>query len=548
MILMSKKRSAGSRIVLLGVLATSLLLFGCAGFRLHDESKAIVTAGMKEKYTQVDVPSIIDIEKTNLDNLLAEELKTVRDNHKLQVDFALLSIADNNTPMADTYTKEATERLQELGYSDGFKRVRDSLSEDIDLAVSHRQMREFSELIKNATGESPEPCRRNKLLPETMPFPASLATNIREGAENFYKQYRDACGELQSLSPTLRGQIKQAFDDWHHAESDLTTKDQAIDEVKKQLKEAQESYNQAVEALNKAKASGDKLEEELRGKAAFLLKNLESARELAKSADPGIIPEERLNAIITLLTASAGGEINTAAPDIKQAAIIAKEIPSLASDIKGLLEQAKAPSVNNLLIEMRHQVLLLEYAKQLSTLAKQRVDILKTKYEALKEEASHWLKFGDAICSYAVLSAGQPFPGQQCDSFVILSKDGKTCQLGDSSAGQLSDCALSKPWNASIKATSNVAATRELYKAMAAYLQALAVQAKPTEQNFRLIDVRHRETLAARQSAIQGWDNLIAVPINQLHAYYQAGLKPAEIADLIVKALGFTAIAIGVSQ
>jgi hypothetical protein len=60
--------------------------------------------------------------------------------------------------------------------------------------------------------------------------------------------------------------------------------------------------------------------------------------------------------------------------------------------------------------------------------------------------------------------------------------------------------------------------------------------------------VLHRETLAARQSAIQGWDNLVAVPINQLDAYYQAGLKPAEIADLIVKALGFTAIAIGVSQ
>ena len=36
--------------------------------------------------------------------------------------------------------------------------------------------------------------------------------------------------------------------------------------------------------------------------------------------------------------------------------------------------------------------------------------------------------------------------------------------------------------------------------------------------------------------------------LDELDAYYKAGIKPAEIADLIVKALGFTAIAIGVAQ
>ncbi len=56
----------------------------------------------------------------------------------------------------------------------------------------------------------------------------------------------------------------------------------------------------------------------------------------------------------------------------------------------------------------------------------------------------------------------------------------------------------------------------------------------------------HRETLAARESSIRGWDNLVAVPINQIDAYYQAGLRPAEISDLIVKALGLTAITVGV--
>ena len=107
---------------------------------------------------------------------------------------------------------------------------------------------------------------------------------------------------------------------------------------------------------------------------------------------------------------------------------------------------------------------------------------------------------------------------------------------------------MTKPWNENITNGSNQDATRELYKALSGYLRALAEQAKPAEQDFRMIDLLHRETLAARQSAIQSWNNLVAVPIDQLDAYYHSGLKPAEIADLFVKALGLTAIAIGASQ
>ena len=96
--------------------------------------------------------------------------------------------------------------------------------------------------------------------------------------------------------------------------------------------------------------------------------------------------------------------------------------------------------------------------------------------------------------------------------------------------------------------SKNEEASRELYKAITAYLGTLAEQAKAVEKDFRLIDVNHRETLAGRRAALLGWDNLVGVPIDQLDAYYQSGLKPAELADLIIKAMGFTAIAIGVSQ
>src|SRR5712692_5984023 len=152
-------RQLPSRIgrVSVGMFTASLLLSGCAGLRLHDASKATVTAGVKEKYTQADVLGVIDVEKKNLNNLLAEELKVVRDNQKLQVDFALLSIADDNTPMADTYTGEATQRLQQLGYPAAFKQVRAALMEDVDLTVGARAMKANADLIQRLVGKAPPP-------------------------------------------------------------------------------------------------------------------------------------------------------------------------------------------------------------------------------------------------------------------------------------------------------------------------------------------------------------------------------------------------------
>ena len=543
---MSKKRLSKSGIVSAGMLTVFLLLAGCAGTRLYNEGSALGIAQVKTNYAEIDVLGVIAVEKQNLDNLLAEELKVVRDNKKLQVDFALLSIADDNTPMADTYTGEAIDRLDDLGYPNGFKELRAYLLDDVDLNYGDQEMKDFLNQMK-VINVTPPRCRADKPLPETEAFIETLAEGQRVNARFFYEPYRTACNERIETLKNHRpgGLIGQAYNAWKAAEAALMARNRSIDSARVELKKIRDEHNQAIEAVQKAQGSGDSLAQHLRDVAAELLK----AKAAVESLDPNFIHEERLDAIVNLLTATAGGEVNTSDRTIQNAATIAEQIPSLAGDIAGLLNTAKAPSVNNLLIEMRHQVLQLEYEKQLRTLAEQRVDIRKVKYDALQQEAEYWLEFGDAMCSFAALSAGETFPGQKCDDFSIsVSSDDTTkvtCQLGDS---PIQTCALAEPWNVNIQGSSETGATRELYKALAGYLRALRVQAKPAEQDFRLIDVLHRETLAARQSAIQSWNNLVAVPIDQLDAYYHSGLKPAEIADLFVKALGLTAIAIGASK
>ena len=511
-----------------------------------------MTTELKEEYSKADVAGIIEVEKTNLDNLLTEELKVVRDNQKLQVDLALLEIADNNTPMAKTYTDDAINRLKELGFIGGFKQVRSFLLEKVDLSVGNREMEAHRTNIKDLVGQLPPVCQPGNPLPPTIIFPKTLDKNDLEGAENFYRLYREECLKVQELGKYPEdGQIKKAWDNWQSAKQNVIEMGQSIAEVEKVLAEKKAAFDQADKAHEDAKGKGPEQEELLKEKVGKLKKDLEAVQEFANFVGAKNLAEKRLNAIVTLLTAAAGEEINAQDQKLNQAANVVKEIPSLAGDIKGLLEQAQAPSVNNLLIEMRHQVLLLEYAKKRETLAQQRADILKTKYEALKAEPRKWLKFGDAICSYAVLSGNGPFPGQRCDNFIVKFENDKwVCTVpnpGSNETIEIEPCALEKPWNENINSAAG-SASRELYKALAAYLQALAIQSKPVEQDFREIDVLHRETLASRESAIRGWDNLVAVPINQLDAYYQAGLKPAEIMDLLVKALGFTAITVGVAQ
>ena len=127
-------------------LIMTLQLPGCSGIQLHNEGTAKTTAGMKEKYAKLDVPGVIEVEKKNLDNLLAEELKTVSDNHQLQVDLALLQMADGNSSMYEML-QEAQERIKRLGFED-FKGIKAGLVNKVDEDSTHKIANEFGQRLQ----------------------------------------------------------------------------------------------------------------------------------------------------------------------------------------------------------------------------------------------------------------------------------------------------------------------------------------------------------------------------------------------------------------
>ena len=536
------------------LLVSALALGGCEGVRLYDKSKADVSAAIKTKYAEADILGTIEVQKKNLDALLVEELKVVRENHQLQVDFSLLELADNDSPMADTWYDEIDVPLEQLGVSSDPRGLRTYIMgiEEGDLRDS--QMAGLRRRMKQNGLVDVPPCRLDTKFPELkVLLPEGLDETAIAIIANKYKLYRKACQKKKESIQSLLfgGKVVKAKRAWENAKSDQQTRKQEVENLKIQVDQAIVAHKAAAAAAKAAGKKGEEFEKAIKEQAD----KLASALKTAATAAPEILSEKRLSSIVTLLKAAAGEQTTVEDdPELATAVVLVRGLSSLSGDIAGLVASAKAPSVSNLLIELQHQTVLLEHAKALQALEDRRIDILKAKFEAYLKEAKLILTFRDALCSFAYHSdttpATQGHPGIKCDTFkppkVKPPEVGSTdCEIEGKA---IRNCALSKPWKDFLNNPPRDDAGREFYKALAAFTQLFPVRASQIEQDFNLIDLKHRENLAAREMALKAWNNLAAVPIDQLDAYYQSGLKPEAIADLIVKALGFTAITVGVSQ
>ena len=549
-----------TRIIIPALLACcGLALSGCAGTRLYDKSKANVATAIKTKYAEADILGTIEAQKKNLEALLAEELKVIRENHRLQADFALLELADNDTPMADTWRDEIELPLLRLGIASDLGGLRTFLTDLKLSAVWSDKMATFRNQIKKRGVKDLPPCLMDTDPPEPddWKLPEGLDARATKIVKNFYGQYKKACEEKKKsiMSKKFRGQLGAAKQAWDNAKSGLEEWDLKVKDTKTQVDDAAKAHKAAFADAKKAKKKGKEFREKIKEKAKELRDALKKADEVA----PEVVSEQRLSAIVTLLQVAAGGETKVEDdPDLAKSVELVKGLSSLSGDIAQLVASAKAPSVRNLLIELQHQTVLLEHAKALRALRERRIAMRKAKFEAYLKEARLILKFRDALCSFAYYEdtsdKTRGIPGTKCDSFEPPAKgatgaEASTCKIKIKiKIKKFTPCVLSQPWRKFLKTPPQNDAGREFYKALAAYTQLFPVRASQIEKDFNLIDLQHQENLANREMALWGWHNLASVPIEQLDAYFQSGLKPEAIADVIVKALGFTAITVGVSQ
>ncbi len=528
--------SRGFDMRLAAALLAAAAVAGCSTLVVHDDSRAQLAASAKKTYADANVADIPAAEQQNLALLLDEEIKVVRENYALQADYAALEFASGTDPMGNTYI-EAMDRLGELGFKTVDK-MRDLVRGEATRAAADRTMATAASSLKTL-GLSTPACTEQ--LPAQPERPRDLPADKAALLDFFYQKYKKACDNSLKSKPPDTGLLAEAHKQWDDASKALNEQTKAQQEASRELDDASKAYEARAREGKERAARGEDVSAVLKKDADRLAGALEKARSL------GVGGSAQIESVVDLLTAVAAGTTASTSPSMARAILVAKQIPSLTQAAIDLETNRTAPPVSGLLLELHHQTLLADTAKKRSALAQERVDILKQVYEARLDEARRLLAFTDAMCAHALISSGTQADeyGSLCNRFTYR-KQPAACLFDQTS---IDGCVLIKSWKDRLAAADQpAAARRQLYAATTFYLQALSEQELAPELAFREVDVQHRETLLAESSAIQAWNNLVSAPLDQLDGYYQGGLKPAEIADLLVKALGFTAITVGVSR
>ncbi|MDP3512203.1 MAG: hypothetical protein Q8S20_05575 [Sulfuritalea sp.] len=510
---------------------------------IHDEARSKLAADTKQSYLGAEVTAVVEVDRKNLDSMLAAELEVVRDNARYQADWAGLGLANDTVPMGNTVLL-AMKEIKHLGVSTtaGLRTIR---QQRIDRDTAKSKLANSEKLL----------AAWNILIPDcdisisaSPLFPKNLDDASKKDLQSDYDGFVKECKATLYPAEKMHGEGKlvEANNQWFDAQIDLEKAITKQAAAKAEVATAKLSYDNEVRKAGDPTNKDKDLSTEIANKAMKLAIMVEDAKKLGK----GLEHEPYIDALVDLLTATAGGNVDPKDPTLKGAIAVAKQIPSLVDDIDALETRRAAPPVAGLLIALRHQALLAEMAKQRMALAKERVAILKEKRDLYLQAVDRWLNFFDATCNYAVLGVGRIPPGENCDQFSVeLVKTDPVGTVNCRYMGvKLEKCVLEQTWKDRFRANEKPEIRRQLYATVAAYLQAITLQLRPLEQSYKEIDVRHRETLLSKKTAIDQWDNLVSVPLDQLDAYYKVGVKPAELADLIVKALGFSAVAIGVSK
>lgn len=518
----------------------AMFLQACSSLVIHDDARAKLSSDSKASYVDAKVSAVVEADGKNLGSMLAAELEVVRENARYEADWASLSLANDTTPMGKT-VHMSKERIQKLGFASGaeLRKAKDTL---VDLEIEQRKLKNSRKALAKIQISD---CKTD--MPKLPTIPDGVPDLEKASLQKNYAGYYKQCQDFLALKINASGALGNAHDKWLTAQIAQESAESAQKTALAKLKLAKVAFEKKVAEVAAAAKNGQDLSKEIADKAQDFADVVKDAKKL----DKGLEGEPYIDALVDLLTATAGGDVDPKHPSVQRAAAVAQQIPSLAGDMAALEAKRTAPPVSGLLIELRHQTLQAEMAKRRAALAAERVAILKVKYEVYLQTAERWLSFLDATCNYAVLGAARKHPsGDACDlqfsvKAVTANVDTVECNY---EGAKLNNCWLEQSWKDRWRATEAPATKRQLYDAVAAYLQAITLQQRSLEQSFKEIDVRHRETLLAKKTAIDQWDNLVSVSLDQLEAYYSAGVKPAEIADLIIKALGFTAIAIGVSK
>ncbi len=547
------------------VAGMSLLLAGCQGMYLHNPDRAAVATTAKNNIDTVDVKAIAKTEQENLAAMLAQETKSIDERSKLVASLALVQFAVAEQS-ADTHYSKAIGKVASTFGTKNMLELKAKQDCGIKLEGAIEQDDNLKGAIEAYGATKIPACKPG--LPGTLAPPGDLKAEEVKEFNKAYAKYADHCNDPERSCPSLdaNGSLEKAM--LKLADANRQAKQQK-DEVKK----ARAAYEKALNENKARTQSAASTEKDIQDKAQHLLDTL---NKLA-SISPSLGNQVKGQALVELLTAAAGGKADSNDPDLAPALELARSLPSLAQSIDAAKAAKAQVPVSPLLLALNNLLIASDRDERLAALDAEEVAVLQRKLAALQVQVKLWRHYSDNLCNLAMLADGKGYPRQACDTIEFAGQgEALSCTIRFKKGPnvQIDKCVLGKSWRALFKgplvppvdrakykkavkelkaalekhARDEAQAKRALYEAVAAYLQVRLDAYAGTAEEFRRIDIAQRRTVVQREAALAQWKNVVAIPAMELEAYYKGGTKPAEIADLLVKALGFTAIAIGVSK
>ena len=534
---------------------------GCGSIHLYDPARAAAAKTAVEQKNNANLNSVSEESAESLDALLANEIAVSDSAHEFlfQNDLFRMAASGGGDETLLHWIIEIDQKLKGLGY-----RSRKEFVKELKLRRTvEGEQKKLATDLENFELMSP---RWAKKLPassesmskewvdvsEVVAKAVAAATeledsDLRKEIQDFFSEnyldYVTGCAPVIEAQKSLANAIPRTGSIGSARET-LRDRQAEVKSRKDAANEAGAAITNLKKQIRDATPSGSKPSEALAEEIDKLQEHINELRTTQTEFDIEVLSEQTIESIEEVLASLAGeadGDKVTQSPQLQAAAQMLTNVASLADSAMALSEKSKQPPVVHLVIELNRQILLQDYAKRMIALEKKGIEYAKELLSAYQIQAGEYRRFVLELCNF-----GYDDSPDKCDQLKV-DVDAEGRPAGCTLPGVAGSCPLATTWAEVIKSTGRE--KRHMLATVVALAESHRAAKRASELEYRINDITYRRALLSSESAIAQWKNLIDVPVEQVAAFYEAGVKPEELGDFLFKALMVTGLfAIAVSN
>ena len=550
----------GQRQIAIAKLLLALLILvslgGCASVHLYDPSRDATAQLAVEQHKNTNLAQVSEDASELLDGLLQQEIAAAAAGRKFLFDNDVFRIAASND--GDEFLLDWVAEIDEKIKSSGIEKrshILKALDNASNLSGKTLKMellaRDSSILAPELAKDFPD-C--NNSLPELWPpIGSAVSTDIFDFLSSNYAEFKTAC--LKALQIPSPKYLKANYEELRNQEGRIKKKRDQASTVRKEI----HALKKMIEDATKI---GQLPSKQLTTAIENLQDKIKDARKIQGNLGVDILTDDTLSSIAVILTSLAGEqfpESSDQSAEFHESVAFLSQVPSLADSAAMIAQQAEKPPVAHLVIEMNRQLLLRNYYQRVAAIEEQSVEYLKDLVGAKQEQVKSYWEFVTELCNY-----GYENPGEKCADLELIFT-ARECDQNSSVACEdqqlepvVSDCVLPSTPSTNVACPLKVtwaqaldnrtSKRRHVLGAIVALSNSHRAAARIEEINYRITDLKYRKALLLSENAIAQWNNLIQIPVEQVAAFYNAGIKPEAVGDFIVKSLALAGVIVAVGS